>query len=57
VQVADLLNLTGDLADQLLAAGAEVPQPGPGLVDRLRDIAAQLCGQPADFPKPQVIVA
>jgi hypothetical protein len=35
-KIADLLDLTADLGQQLLAAGAEVPQPSPGLIDRLR---------------------
>ena len=47
-QVADLLDLADRLGDQLFAAGAQVPQPAPGLVDRLRDVAAQLRGQPGD---------
>ena len=47
-QVADLLDLAADLGEQLLAVGTQVPQPGPGLIDRLRDVAAQLRGQPGD---------
>ncbi|SFW92050.1 hypothetical protein SAMN04489730_8352 [Amycolatopsis australiensis] len=47
-QGTDLLDLTGHLDDQLLAAGAEVTQPAPDLVDRFGDIAAKLRGQPGD---------
>jgi hypothetical protein len=39
------------LLEQLLPAGAEVPQPSPGrvvLIDRLGQVAAQLPGQPGD---------
>jgi hypothetical protein len=36
------------LLDQPLAAGPEVPQPGPGLLDRLRKVAAQPPGQAGD---------
>ena len=36
------------LLDQLLAAGAQVPQPAPGLIDRFGQVAAQLRGQPGD---------
>ena len=46
--------LTG-LGDQLLAAGPQVPQPTPGLVDRLRDVAAQLRGQPGDQHRVLVV--
>jgi len=45
-QVAHLLELAADLGEQLLAARAGVPQPGPGFVDRLRLVAAQLGGEP-----------
>ena len=47
-QGAHLLDLGDHLDDQLLAAGTEVPQPAPRLIDRLRDVAAQLRGQPGD---------
>ena len=47
-QVAHLLELATDLGEQLVAAGAEVPQPGPRLIDRFRFVAAQLGRQPGD---------
>ena len=37
-QVADLLDLGDRLDDHLFAAGAQVPQPDPGLVDRFGDV-------------------
>ena len=47
-QVADLLDL-GDVGhDQLLTTRAQVPESAPGLIDRLRDVATQLRGQPGD---------
>ncbi len=52
-QVADLLDLGDACGDQLLPAGAQVPQPAPRLVDRLRGIAAQLRGQPGGQPGDQ----
>jgi hypothetical protein len=54
-QGADLLHLGDHVDDQLLAAHAEVPQPTPGLVDRLRDVAAQLPGQPGDQHRVLVV--
>jgi hypothetical protein len=44
-QGADLLDLGDDLHDQLLAAGAEMTQPAPRLVDRFGQVAAQLSGR------------
>ena len=47
-QVPHLLDLAASLGDQLLPAGSQVPQPAPRLIHRLRDVAAQLRGQPGD---------
>ena len=54
-QVADLLDARHVLLDQLLAAGAQVPQPPPGLVDRFGQVAAQLAGQPGDQDRVLVV--
>jgi hypothetical protein len=37
-QVPHLLHLAAGLGDQLLPADAQMPQPRPGLTDRLGDI-------------------
>jgi hypothetical protein len=47
-QVPHLLDLAAHFGEQLLAADTEMPQPGPGLIDRLGHVAAQLRGQPGD---------
>ena len=50
-QVPERLHAGHVLLEQLLPAGPEVAQPSPrrvGLVDRLRQVAAQLPGQPGD---------
>ena len=47
-QVTHLLHLTRGLGDQLLAAGTEMPQPGPRLIDRFGFIAAQLRRESGD---------
>ena len=40
--------LAARVGDQLLAAGTQMPQPAPGLVEWLGHVAAQLRGQPGD---------
>jgi hypothetical protein len=47
-QGTHLLYLADLLDDELCAAGTQVPQPSPGLVDRFRDVAPQLRGQAGD---------
>src|SRR3954452_7998836 len=54
-QVADLLDLAARVGDQLLAAGTQVPQPTPRLIDRFGDVAAQLRGQPGDQNRVLVV--
>ena len=54
-QVADLLDARDVLIEQLLAAGTEVPQPAPGLIDRFGQVAAQLRGQPGDQDRVLVV--
>jgi hypothetical protein len=49
------LDLTPRVGDKLLAAGTQVPQPTPGLVNGLGDVAAQLCGQPGDQDRVLVV--
>ena len=43
---ATLLDLADRLSEQPFAAGPQVPQPPPGLIQWLGDIAAELRGQP-----------
>jgi len=45
-QVTDLLDLADRLSEQPFAAGPQVPQPAPGLIQWFWDVAAQLRGQP-----------
>ena len=47
-QVADLLDACHVLTGELFAAGAEVPQPRPCLVDRFGQVAAQFRDQAGD---------
>jgi hypothetical protein len=47
-QGAHLLHLAAHVDDELVAAGTQVPQPAPGLVGRLGEVAAQLRGQSGD---------
>jgi hypothetical protein len=54
-QVTDLLDLAARVDDQFLTAGTQVPQPTPGLVDGLGDVAAQPCGQPGDQDRVLVV--
>ena len=54
-QVADLLHAPGVRLQQLLPPGAQVPQPPPRRVDRLRQVAAQLSGQPGDQDRVLVV--
>ena len=54
-QVADLLDAGDVLIQELLAAGSEVAQPAPGLIDRFGQVAAQLRGQPGDQHRVLVV--
>src|SRR5665647_2900507 len=45
-QVTDLLDLADRLSEQPFAAGPQVPQPSPGLIQWFGNVAAQLRGQP-----------
>ncbi|MEQ7007050.1 hypothetical protein ABN028_12805 [Actinopolymorpha sp. B17G11] len=54
-KVAHLLDLGHRLDDQPLPAGTQVPQPAPGLLDRLGHVAAQLGGEPGDQDRVLVV--
>jgi hypothetical protein len=47
-RVADLLDLADRLGERPFAAGPQVPQPAPGLIQWFGDVAAELRGQPRD---------
>ena len=47
--------MTDHVGDQLFAAGTQMPQPPPGLVDRFGHVAAQLRGQAGDEHRVLVV--